>query len=341
MSSKWRLFTLVFAATFSCGLAIFFIYFGHATGLDFRVLWKAARLPTSEIYRPDWHSPFVYPPSAIVWLLPLALFPFWTAYVLWTVFSLACFWRAAKSSALVFLSPAIVQCIILGQTSLVIASLLLAFPQGFAMGAMFGLICSIKPQIVFLAPLVFLARRDVEALSGFAAGFGVPVLLTTVILGPSIWIDWLNAMPGFRDTIVNRHLFWVFITPGGVAQSLGYPFVPAWMLGVLVALLAVFHSRPSDDRILIVGSSLLAAPYAAAQDMAALIPFALAASNRLFPALTFAGFLPPFSIAGWLASSGFMRDRSEPSVRISSAAIESPYPRGSDPRPSQAGTRLR
>jgi hypothetical protein len=252
----------------------------------------------SEIYRPDPFGPFVYPP-AIAWLKPLAMFPFWTAFGLWTAVSVLCFWRAAKST-LVFISPAVVQCLVYGQTSLILASLLLVWSQGLAMGVMFGLVCSIKPQIAFLAPIVFVVRRDFVALLGFGLALLTALLITTGWLGLGIWRNWIEAMPAFRDVIVNRNLFWVFITPGGMARSLGLPFIPAWLLGVAVALLAVFRSRPSDDRILIVGSSLLAAPYAAGQDMAALIPFALAAATRPIPALTFAGLPPPVLLPFWL-----------------------------------------
>jgi hypothetical protein len=176
-----------------------------------------------------------------------------------------------------------------------------------ALGAMCGLAFSIKPQVVLLAPLVFLVRRDFHALFGFAITLGAAINVTIATFGSNIWVQWILAIPAFRDTIIARDLFWVFITPGGMAQSVGLPFFPFWALGAGLALLAVFASRSSDARLSIVGSSLMGAPYAAAHDMVTLIPFALAASSRPFPALAFAGILPPLSIAGWLTSLGLKR----------------------------------
>jgi hypothetical protein len=61
-----------------------------------------------------------------------------------------------------------------------------------------GLVLSIlalKPQLAAGLVLWMLLRRDLRTLLGLAAGFALQVLAVALLLGPSLWLDYLHAMP--------------------------------------------------------------------------------------------------------------------------------------------------
>jgi hypothetical protein len=228
----------------------------------------------------------------------------WPAFVLWSLASLGLFLWAAKipNRLLLLLSPALVQYIVFGQTSLLVGALILVASEGSVMGGLFGIAFTLKPQLVALAPLVFLVRRDWQAVYGFAGAVVGSVILTTLIFGSQIWQDWLDALPAFRNTLVSRDLFWVLITPAGLAERFALPPFPFWAAGAAIAGFAVLRSK-MDTRPLIVCASLLAAPYAVGHDLVALLPFCLLTLQsdgraKPFAALAFAVAFVPIALAG-------------------------------------------
>jgi alpha-1,2-mannosyltransferase len=301
LKNPWLLFALVCGSIVSCGLLIATAY-GDGIGLDFSVLWKAARSPISSIYTPDSFAPFVYPPSAIVWLRPLALLPQRLAFVLWSVASLGVFLAVAKVPRRAFLlvSPALVQCLAFGQTSLLIAGLILVTTEGSALGVLTGLAFSIKPQIVGMAPLVFMARGHWRAFGGFALAVFAAIALSVLLYGLRPWQDWADAIPAFHQTLINRNLFWVTITPAGTAERFGLDPRFAWGIGAVLAAIAAVRSKIQDTRAVVVYTSLLAAPYAVTHDLVALLPFCLVTliegGRRMSAALLFSGALAPLAL---------------------------------------------
>lgn len=282
-------------------------------GIDFRVFWQAASSDPAGIYI-SGDAPFVYPPTAIVFFKPLALLDFFDGFLFWTILSAGLFaiavtknagWRVALLS---FLSAAALQGLALGQTPMILsAALLLAITApGFACGVIFGMVGAIKPQLMMLAPLAFLVRKDWGALAGMAAGLLVSVAVELALYGPQLWLDWLNSIPNFRQSLFRTDVMDKVITPYGVADHLGVSPIPFLAVSAALATAAVIVSARRVEGIylvaVIVGASILASPYALRHDTIALIPaaivFILAQPKlKVLPAMgIFSGYLACLSL---------------------------------------------
>jgi hypothetical protein len=272
------LFAIVASIIVAAGL-IGVSLFAGGLALDFDVFYRAARAPITTIYQSGYWQPFVYPPTAIPWLKPFGLLPFWLSFVVWTVFSLACFFVAARSKIwwLMLLSPCLIECVAFGQTSLLVSALLFiaCSRRGWQMGVLLAVALSIKPQVLVTAPLILLVRRDWPAIMGGVA-CGLALMLFSIFLyGPVLWLAWFHALPGFASVIASRNLYWALITPYGLAMWAGLPGTPFWIAGALLSLAAVMRSACGWDNLAmpIAVTSILAVPYAVPHDLVATLPW--------------------------------------------------------------------
>lgn len=280
----WRLLACVCGALISVGL-IFATLYGQGVAADFGALWRASH---GHPYAPDNFAPFAYPPPALIWIKPLSLLPFWLAFALWSLLSLGLYlWVTPKP--LLLISPAAVQCLLFGQTSMLIAALVLRF-GGYAI----GLALTLKPQLLFMAPLVFLVRRDWRTLTTIAIGAAALILVSLVLFGVQAWVDWFSALSHFEHVVATRDLWWVTITPYGTAMRFGLNPWPFWALGFGVAVFTAFRSK-ADPLFVSIVASLLASPYAVAHDLVLLLPLI---ELDLFGALVFSTALAPIGLLG-------------------------------------------
>ncbi len=254
--------------------------------IDYRVFWRTASKPLSNVYQPG-HMPFVYPPTALLLFKPLALLPQQGGFFTWVavsalVFSLAVArlaeWRIA---ALSFLSPAAIKGIILGQSAMLLGgatfgSLLLPPLAG---GIVLGIVLAIKPQILLFAPLAFLVRREWRLLAGIAIGGLGLVAASLIAFGPGLWAEWLQALPEFRATLLRDGVLDRVVTPAGRAEHAGLPSWPFILTGLALGAAAVVSAARKLEGAqlitLIVAASLVASPYAHVHDTIALIPACL------------------------------------------------------------------
>ena len=304
-----RLFVLS-ALTLSLILNVEYLLFSGFSpwAIDFYVFWSSAFKPASELYAAS-NQPFVYPPTAIVFFKPLAWLSLTAGYLAWTFLSSSLFaiavtrltgWRVA---ALSVLSAGALQGLALGQTPMILSAALLfaiATP-GLACGAIFGVAAAIKPQLLVLAPLAFLVRKDWRTLSGMAAGLFVCVIVELVLYGPQLWFDWLNSMTAFREALYRIGAISQVITPYGVADRLGLNPLPFLVVSAALAVAAIVVSAKRFEGVYlvaaIVGASILASPYALRHDTIALVPACIACilahpKLRALPAIgIFSGFL--------------------------------------------------
>jgi hypothetical protein len=278
---------------------------GRGLGLDFNVFWRAGHTPLDHIYDANPFDPFIYPPPSLFWVRPIGQLPFWPALLLWWTLSLSAYGYAARSGTwLLFASPVVVQCLIFGQTSLLLASIVLmaARSTGAARGALLGAIFSTKPQLVILAPLVLFARKDWAGLAGLIAAGLFELAASVVVFGLGAWIDWFNALAPFKRTVEGQDLWGVMITPFAYAMRLGINPWPVFAAGGLFALLAAVRSKRTDPVELACMTSLLATPYAVANDLAPLLPFAMVrlldvkAKGKPGAALIYASAFPPVAL---------------------------------------------
>lgn len=277
------------------GVALKTLQNAYYTG-DFTVFWAAARAPVDQVY--DWAflersqleaigevGPFSYPPTTLLWLKPFGLaLPFPLALGAWLAVGLTAFFVAARQVAdvrtllLASISPAIVIAAATGQLSLIVGALALggmtARPP-LAKGAMIGLAAAIKPQLLFLFPVAFVAAGEWRAMSAAVAALTASVAATLILWGVQPWADWLSSLPQFEEVLRDTGIGLRSVTPASLFLPLGLEW-PVALVGLLAgaALVWIVHRRISDprDRIaaLLVGC-LLSLPYALSYDMAALV----------------------------------------------------------------------
>lgn len=173
---------------------------------------------------------FPYPPSALLWIVPLGRLPLGLAWLIFTGCGVAALAGAMRLCwchitgettvrylpflPLALLLPEAVDNVTVGENGMLLGSLLLVSLAGLlrqgktslAGGVGFGIL-TVKPQLGIVLPAVLLARRQWAAI---VAAAGVTITMATVaeLLWPGVWVQW-----------------WHNIEPAQ-AQNLVYPVVP-------------------------------------------------------------------------------------------------------------------
>ena len=301
--------TIGVSVVLSLGLVIHFTL-QNAFATDFSVYWRTANEPVSEAYRPRSSLPFPYPPTMLVWIKPLAALPMWVAFALWVATSIAAMvaicrrFLAWPAIGVLLISPPLINGLSTGQVSTALAALLLwacMTQNRFAAGLALGVIATVKPQFVLMAPLLLLLRRDWRAISGSAIAFLTVVSSTILLFGPTIWSEWLQSMENFRAVLVKDNVLGVAITPAAAASHLRLPGLPFLIAGAIGGLWLIVRCRsvgPLESAVAIATSSLLAAPYALTYDLAAIAPFLVYAAfqDRKEAPVALAGILNPLPL---------------------------------------------
>ena len=203
------------------------------------------------------------------------------AWILLSFGALAAATRRAppQAVALMLVTPMVVRCAFLGQNTMLLgAALIVAVVRGgVAGGLLLGTVACIKPQLVLMAPLVLLVRRDWRGLAGASAAAIFWLSVALLLYGLQPWKDWVGAFPSFHQVLVDRDLLWIIISPAGTAERFGLPPLPFLLIGIAVAAVAVVRAAPKAEGFelaaLSVIASVLSAPYATLQDLLAALPF--------------------------------------------------------------------
>jgi hypothetical protein len=254
-------------------------------GLDFSVYWRAANEPIAEVYRPRPVLNFPYAPTMLLWIAPLALFPFWAAYPAWIVVSVSAFISSCrahltrKEIGLALISLPMVYCLLSGQVSAFLTALLLwacGARNRIAAGIGLAVIASIKPQFVLLAPLLLLATKDWRALGSSALTLTAIVLISLAAFGIGIWESWVGSLDHFHEIVIKNGVLTVMVTPAAAAELWGLPSWPFMVLGAAAGIWLVIRCRnhaPLFQATAIAAGSLLASPYAVLYDLVSVVPF--------------------------------------------------------------------
>lgn len=286
------------------------IYLGDIA-TDFSVYWRAANEPPSIVYDPRPGYPFPYAPTMLIWLAPLVWMPLWPAFFFWGAVSTILLFRTCRThltkneALLVLASPPFILGLLAGQVSAALTALLLwAMGTGsrFAAGIALGVIASIKPQLILIAPLFLLFRHDWRALIGSACTFLVLAGLSVTLFGTDLWFRWVGAFDHFHEILIAGDIFRLAITPAGAAERWGLSSSPFMVIGALVGTLLVYRCRNSNTvaaTAAVAGGSLLAAPYALVYDLVAVMPFLVWAIYRgsISAAVAISGTLNPLPLA--------------------------------------------
>jgi hypothetical protein len=251
-------------------------------GIDFAVFERASNDSADLVYRID-QAPFAYPPTALVLMMPLTAFGYWFwAIISGLIFAISVALVAGKrTAALAFLSPAVLKGLVQGQTSLLLGGLLFLGlrPSSLIGGSLWGVAAAIKPQLLLFAPVALVARREWKVLAGMALGATAVVLISLIILDPSLWLRWPQALMNFGNMIDHGAMTKV-ISPAGQAAEAGLPTIPFVIAGLGLGAAAVALAAPRIEGAqlvaLITASSIVASPYAHPYDTTAIIPACIA-----------------------------------------------------------------
>lgn len=331
---------------------------------DFTVYWTAARAPSNIVYdvdwitraqkwiaKSDWPRPFINPPSFLLWIAPFGLLPHWPALLLWIFLSIAAFLAAAsriapaKAIMLALATPAAIIAVIGGQSVILagaalIGGISLLKARPVMAGILLGLAATIKPQAVLLVPLGLLASRDYRALScALAAGLGIG-LVSILVHGHRIWIDWLHALPGFLRLITDAG----YIENGISLRTLAHDLAlsPASALGVHLAggalgAAAVWRLFRTTEQaririVAVVVGGILCSPYAWQYELVAATPALAAlffdreerAVSRISALLLLSGLMPTFGLIAVVVS--LIWSSRFPGPRPARASFDTPTP---------------
>jgi hypothetical protein len=281
----------------------------HKFGTDFGVYWRAANQPVEQVYFWRRQFPFPYAPTMLLWIQPLAFIPKWVAYFLFIAASLIAFVLAVRPylprSAIILclISPPFVRTIFTGQVCALLAALLLwacATERRVAAGIAFGVIASIKPQLVLMAPLMLALNRDWRAFVAASATF-LSALLLSLAFGIDRWPEWLASMDHFHNAVTGSNIIKVGMSPAVIAERFGFSPLPFMLAGGVAGAALVYicrHAEPLAKTAAIALGSILAAPYALDYDLLAVVPFlALAVvQGRIWAGLAITAAFPPLPL---------------------------------------------
>jgi hypothetical protein len=248
-------------------------------GADFSVFWTASYLmlhgSPAQAYdfsafsrlsaarfdtlRHGAFAPWLYPPTYLLLVTPLALLPFALAYPLfvalgvgvlgcaaWRVAGLGAVAGAARAGALALLAaPCVFVTATLGQNAFLTAScaalaVYWAERRPLWAGLCIGLL-SVKPQMALLFPFVLIAARAWRTLAWAALASAAFVALSVLVCGAES-LRLFVASAGLARSIVLEHgvVFWlVSPTPFAALRLAGVPLNAAYAAHAGVAAIAI------------------------------------------------------------------------------------------------------
>lgn len=227
-----------------------------------------------------WSQPFLSPPT-VAWLAaPLTVFPYWTAFGIWAVFSFLALAAALTWSGLstgvgrwiavvAALAPWwVVHAVNLGQVvplvaaGAVVAWRLMRDDKEIAAGVLLSVIF-LKPNTAILVPVALLVAGRYRVLAAWLAAGGVLAVIAFLMLGPdgvSAYISQLRApLPSGADALTLKGA----IGATGVVAAV----LRALIVGMLLA--TAYRLRGSPGLVVPIGivGSLIVSPYLHASDL--------------------------------------------------------------------------
>ncbi|WP_321912842.1 glycosyltransferase family 87 protein [Paraburkholderia sp. J11-2] len=231
--------------------------------------------------RPVGTLPWLYPPTFLLLLYPLALLPFTLSAPIFLFGTLALFVAVVKTIAphprtalLAIAFPGSALVLTAGQNGLLTASLVglglvLLRRRPILAGLCFSLV-AMKPQLCVLIPLALLASRSWRALGAMIAGMAISLVLAVLAFGGATLVAFVHNM-GLANSFVESGRALLFRVPTLFAalKLLHAPTVVAGAvqaLSALCAAAAVCYAwrRPSAFGLraaVLVCASMLVSPY--------------------------------------------------------------------------------
>lgn len=242
------------------------IDWGAAGPNDFMYFWEAGRTvvtggPVDQIW-------FPYPPHALFLYVPFALLPFLLGWATYNLYGLALFMLAARHylpkgfpPILILCTPAVLVCVLFGQTGLIVGALWLwAFRGRWQAVALL----TFKPHLGVLSAL----SLDRKTLLPTVAMAGVLIFASAIVFGE--WWPQFFSQIGKQSAAIGQNTKWPYVAVGA---AIGYGFA-GW---ALFAAASLYLLSRHVDAFSAATAALLVSPYGFHYDMpVASLGFALA-----------------------------------------------------------------
>lgn len=198
----------------------------------------------------SWHFGWCYPPTFHLIILPLALLPYFPAYLAFMLSTLSCYvlvlWRIIRDKDSLWLLagfPALWSNFLSGQNGFLTAALagaaLLNLERRPVLAGVFIGLLSIKPHLGLLFPLALIAIGAWRTFFTAAITMSIFMWVSTAILGADTFAAWLHSL-GLARQIMEGPYYWAsFPTMFSFLRLLGVPVMVAYMGHALVALGAI------------------------------------------------------------------------------------------------------
>lgn len=231
---------------------------------------------------------FPYPPSMFLLIWPLGFLPFPIAWVMFLIPGMVGFFYIARrltdnvtAIGMTFAIGGPIHSIQLGQNGFYTAALLvgglLALNRSKPLAGFMIALLAIKPHLAVVAFLALLYWREWRALAwAIGTSFGM-VLLSSLLFGPSIWIDFLVGNSTFagevaasKETLIQpmQQTFFALLIGS-------YGMIWALLFHVAIALAALFVCIQIKDRQLaiaaVAAATVIVTPYAYLYDSTMLV----------------------------------------------------------------------
>ncbi|WP_233862497.1 glycosyltransferase family 87 protein [Paraburkholderia adhaesiva] len=228
---------------------------GPAVNAFDTALIEAIALPLQNRLPSPFVTPWAYPPTFLLAVLPAALLPFVVSYLLSLLMGMAFAFqvcarimRPIRNSAYwlsIVVFPAVWWAAAAGQNSfltfgLLGMGLLCLDRRPWLAGIFFGVLI-IKPQLGLVIPVALLFGRQWRAIASAALTVGVFCALAGLALGFETYSRFVQALPAFHNLVVQHSTDW----PGGIstvfgaARNFGASVPTALLVHYIVAALAM------------------------------------------------------------------------------------------------------
>lgn len=237
-------------------------------GLDFSVYWAAARVAIEHgavaIYSPEYmrpvemavrpfmdYTPWPYPPTFLLAVIPLGILPFGAALTLFLLvsviaYAVSIYWVVRRFGSQAFLYvlafPAVFLVVYCGQnsfiTTAIAAAALVAIPKRPLLAGALIAMLGIKPQLGVLFPLALICGCQWRALAS-AAMFSLLFWgVSFVAFGADAFITFAHALPTFRrDWVDNAESIWAGLPSiYGIARVMGAGSAAAYIVHTILVL---------------------------------------------------------------------------------------------------------
>ncbi|MGU7782976.1 glycosyltransferase family 87 protein [Burkholderia sp. PU8-34] len=285
-------------------------------GFDFAVFWTASDLTLhgqiASVF--DYHRfsvaefehfsnythraflPWLYPPTMLLVVAPLAFVPFLPAFFLFFAGSFLCYARAVNglsglrahlpqprlATLAVLAYPGVFVTTVCGQNALLTAAIA-AFAVRHVerrpvVAGLFISLLAVKPQLAVLFPVVLIAARAWRAFAAAAAGTVLLVATSTWLAGHAALTGFIDSMSITREALIEHNVqYWIGSpTPFAAMRLAGLPLPLSYAVQIAVALLAAVAAATvwrstRDVRLrgaVIAVATLLATPYLRGYELA-------------------------------------------------------------------------